>query len=315
MTDAVLPDRLREQRANPTVLKVRLAQIRESCPCALVIVVEGKDDVPAYEQWIRAELGSLDWEPLVANGKEGVLRFRDLLLRDKMHLRRCTFFIIDHDYDGARGRNLDDGIYVLPAYSIENYLALERVFSAFLKLSLQIPGGAAARNGAMDRFRILRDEFVQLIAPCCAKLLAAKRHDVGNIVIDDNLEKYFEISIDGVRSRDGVPIDNIVKTDREIPAPTDQPWLTFLADRDVLMWVRGKSLMHFFRRACFVFFEDCCSARPSCFLEPRRGVKFDLGSLDFSVLASRSSIPPGFGDVVRRWISQCEHDCVDVQHA
>jgi len=210
---------------------------------------------------------------------------------------------------------LDDGIYVLPAYSIENYLALEGVFGAFLKLSLQIPGGGAARNGAVDRFRILREQFVQLIAPCCAKLLAAKGHDVGNIMIDDNLEKYFEISIDGVRARGGMSIDNIIKTDRDIPTPTDQPWLTFLAGRDIIMWIRGKFLMHFFCRACLVFFEDCCSARPSCFPEQRRGVKFDPSSLDFGVLATRSPIPPGFGDVVQRWISRCNHDCVDVQRA
>jgi hypothetical protein len=250
---------------------------------------------------------------LVAKGKEGVLRFRDLLLRDEMDLRRCTFFIVDHDYDGARGRSLDDGIYVLPAYSIENYFALEEVFDAFLKLSLQIPGGAVARKDAVDQFRILREQFVSLMAPCCAKLLSAKGHNVGNIVIDDNLEKYVNISIDGVSAIVGMSIDDVVKSDLPIPMPVDRPWRIFLEGRDILMWIRGKFLMHFFRRVCHVFFEDCCSAQPKCFPEQRCGVKLDPSSFDFGILATRSPVPPGFGEVIRRWVSQCDHDCANVQ--
>jgi hypothetical protein len=91
MRHEVSPETLRGQRNSPAVLKIRLAQIRESSPCTVVIVVEGRDDVAVYDIWIKLAVGTFVWEPLVAHGKEGVLAFRDLLLRDKMKLLPCTF--------------------------------------------------------------------------------------------------------------------------------------------------------------------------------------------------------------------------------
>jgi hypothetical protein len=271
--------------------------------------VEGRDDVAVYDIWIKLAVGTFVWEPLVAHGKEGVLAFRDLLLRDKMKLLPCTFFIIDHDYDGTRNRVVDDRVFVLPAYSIENYLVTERVLEAFLKISLEVHGGVLARRRALEKFEELRCQFSKLIEPCCAKLFGAKLYPVGNIIISDSLDRYFDIGIEGVCLRNGVCLEDIVRTDVPLPAAAYSCWSSFIAGRDMYTWIRGKFLLYFFRRVCKAFFHDLCSERPRLFGEQRRGLKYSVANDELATLAAWSAIPVGFGDVVKSWLASCRLEC------
>jgi len=305
MNAAVSPDGLRGQRKNAAVLKADLARLRERSPFILVVVLEGKEDLPVYEAWIRRVSDNLEWEPIVAHGKGSLLEFRELVRRDQTGIKACTYFIVDHDYDGLRSADDDDDIYVIPAYSIENYLTDSRVFDSFLRTDLHIVGDPGVRAFLLDKFLELEAAFIELIKPACIRLFGARNERVGNVIIDERIGNFINITVGSVSLMPNADIYSIVST--EIPV-SDEGCLRgseFFDRRVERDWIRGKFIWFFYKKMCDIFYDDRRSIAPTLFAEQGRGLSYTPASIDFRSLAAKSALPDGFSQRINDWVAAC----------
>lgn len=295
---------LRNQRKNPSVLKVELATLRERHPRVMVIAVEGKEDLPVYEIWIRRVSELIRWEPIVAQGKGPLLGFRDLIARDRTGLSMYTYFIVDYDYDALRGGAETENTFLIPAYSIESYLTDVTVFESFLRTDLCVLGGDGSRELACRKFIELESQFVSLCTPACLKLYALTNCRAQNIFAHQ-VRKFVDVDLDSVRVKDGSSVCEAVESDVE---PSEDfvhdAEIFFNSVAEVRNWIRGKYMFFFFRRMCQLFFEDRTSMCPKYFCDSARGLRFSDAILDFRNLAGRSKLPTGFADMVLQWQRQ-----------
>lgn len=303
------PEMLRAHRSNPSVLKAELAKLRERSPCAIVVVIEGKEDLPVYEVWFKRIIDDFLWEPILSSGKKNLLEFRELVHRDMTGMKACTYFIVDHDYDGLRGFAGGDDIYVLPAYSVENYLADESSFESFLRADLHVVGDPALRATLLEKFESLRVQFLDAMLGACIKLYGAKNESVGNVQIDDGVGAIVDVGLHGVTVYPEKSSQDLVRTDREISSAGIDSGLDFFASSDKRLWIRGKFLLVFFKSACNLFFEDRRAPNPTLFSGTASNLAFTPGSLDFRSLAGRSRVPAGLREVASSWMERCRKEC------
>lgn len=300
---------LRNQRDRPSVLKAKLSTLREKYPCKLVIVLEGADDLPVYEVWIGRAAPGLKWEPLLANGKRNSLAFLDLLERDTTGLNVCTYFIIDHDYDGCAGREAATNVYVLPAYSIENYLVADDVVDSILRTDLQVIGDdVEVRAGVIARYRELREQFAAQIEPLCARLFGARNHSVGNVTVRETVMACFDVSILGVTVKDPEALDGLVITELPVPPGSVVAGREFI-QMDSSMWIRGKYLYAFFKAFVAHVFDDRRSETPTMFPKGLPSLPGVAAAFDLGRLGARSSLPIGLSERIREWAEECSRSC------
>lgn len=305
MSTTVSPEGLRSQRKNPTVLKADLSRIRERNRCMLVIVLEGKDDLAVYKAWFKRISEDVAWEPLVAGGKRNLLEFRDLVLRDQTGIKSCTNFIVDHDYDGLKGHVNGDDIYVLPSYSIENYLTDIDVFESFLMIDMQVIGDIDKRVQLVDLFEILRCKFIDGVRAACEILYAAKHEKVGNISIDEDLSKYFDISLDNVSLKEGVNSFDIVSTEHVVSEERLKEASAEFDRLNLVMWVRGKFMLWLYKKIILKIYEDRVSDEPQLFDIKKTGVRLSTSAHDMRSMASISSLPDGLKECFLHWNKSC----------
>lgn len=297
---------LRSQRDRPVVLKTELAKMRSANRCALVFVIEGKEDLPIYEIWLRRAYPELRWEPLVARGKRNLLEFRKMMHRDATGLRICTYFVIDHDYDGMRGYDDADDIYVLPAYSVENYFIDDEIIDAILRSDFRIVGDIELRRKIVGKYRIALEALMKEVLPACVTLFAAKNCACGNINIDENYIRNVRVDLDTVVVEAADAFGRIVTTEQEVGAADRARAKLFFDASPHTSWIRGKFLFAFAKKWVARVHEDV-----------RHGGKGELGytldsgpfnpaAMDVRAFAARSSIPAGLTEFVRR----CEKDCI-----
>ncbi|MHB1282420.1 MAG: DUF4435 domain-containing protein [Metallibacterium scheffleri] len=309
MSAALSPERLRSQRTNPVVLKTKLATLRSHSPCVLVVVLEGQEDLTVYEIWIKRLADKLKWEPIIAHGKGNVLIFRDLVRRDKTGLGICTYFIVDHDYDGLRFATDDNDIYVLPAYSIENYLTDAEVFDSFLRTDLQVVGDPEVRTVLLERFKHLERLFIDAIMPACVSLYGARNESVGNVVINERVQDFIEIDINNVQVRPGTNIDHMIRSDSPISHEGRVQGRAFFGTCNPHFWIRGKFVLHFYKSICELFYEDRRSLAPTLFSERVQVRSYAPISVDFRSLAPKSALPEGLKEKIEKWVSACAERC------
>ncbi len=302
------PDSLRSERKNVSVLKVSLARLRERHRCRIVIVLEGKDDLPVYETWIKRLDERFEWEPLVANGKSKSLEFRELLHRDRTGLSVCTYFIVDHDYDGMRGHPVTDDLFLLPAYSVENYLIHESVLESYLRTELRLIGVPDERDRVVSHYIAARDEFMESVREPCECLFGARNEKVGNVRVGE-VKSTVTISEKQISAPGGAWLDNLVSTEFPISTAGLQRGHDFLAEREAALWIRGKFMIDFFRDFCELLYQDRKSERPLLFDERASDTSLSVASLDLRNLAAKSPMPEGLREALVRWESDCREKC------
>ena len=301
-------DELRQQRDNASVLKIQLARLREKDFCRLVIVLEGKEDLPVYENWISRIDADYEWEPIVAKGKAKSLEFLEMLRSDRTGISGCTYFIVDHDYDGLSKFDDGDEIYVLPAYSVENFLVGSRVLDSYLRTELRVVADPAERKRIVDLYSDARSSFHDLIRESCARLYGARNEAVGNVVVRDVGDVVF-LENGELVVRGGKWIDRLVTTDLAVSEAGVESGKQFLRDSGDEHWMRGKFLLDFFKKFCAVVYEDRVSDKPVLFSEPVTDKSLAVASLDIRNLASKSSVPAGLADQLKQWAKQCAESC------
>ena len=71
-----------------------------------------------------------------------------------------VFYFIDHDFDGARGQDIDETIFVTDRYSVENYLVSREVLEELLKDEFHLDGLPEVRRRVVALFNTTYDLFV-----------------------------------------------------------------------------------------------------------------------------------------------------------
>lgn len=302
------PDVLRRERSNASVLKVDLARLRERHRCRLVIVLEGKDDLPVYETWIKRISATFDWEPLLAKGKGKALQFRELLQRDRTGMGTCTYFIVDHDYDGMRRYAPGDDAFVLPAYSVENYLVHESVLDSYLRTELRVIGQPDVRQKVLEIFMHVRAQFIALVKAKCEQLYGARNEPVGNVIIGD-VASTVRMFDEQVSAQSGPWLDDLVVTESPVSEEGLARGRAFLEQGDLPLWIRGKFLLDFFKDFCEILYQDRKSDRPVLFGEKVADQSLSPAGLDMRSLAAKAPIPDGLREMLLQWQEDCRLKC------
>ncbi|WP_074867155.1 DUF4435 domain-containing protein [Lysobacter enzymogenes] len=275
----------------------------------LVFVVEGKDDLVVYDIWLRRVSPDLKWEPLVARGKGSALEFREMLLRDRTGLRTCTYFIVDHDYDGLRGAHSDSDIYISPAYSFENFLVHPDVLDSLLKADIYFSADPSARAGVIDKYLAAMNDFVACVLPASFVLHGAVGRAVGGVNIWDAAVSSINISLDTAVVRDAERLERLVRTENPVPAEAIEEARDFFSSINSREWIRGKFLYHFFKVWVHLVYNDVRSARPTLHHEQVTDMAFTPASLDYRSLAARAPLPAGLAEFVLASDRECRANC------
>lgn len=303
----ITPSSLRSEREKPVVLKVLLSQLRSYRPSALVFVLEGKEDLRAYETWIQRCAPEVSWEPLVANGKRNALAFRAMLSRDETGLKACTNFIVDHDYDGLAGYFDGADIYVLPAHSIENILADEAVVESILKTEFRVLGNPDARDDLVKMYVAARSEFCKILTPPCEVLAATRQDAVGEVTIRENCLEYIQIAPNEVLCINQDGVSKLVTTEQDLAAASLNRARDFFRDCPIALWLRGKYIAAFFRVWGVSLMEDRRSSTPRFFSNASSGHSLSGEWNEIGSLAAKSPIPVGLAEFVQLAFRECEH--------
>lgn len=236
-----------------------------------------------------------------------------MLRNDTTGMAICTYFIVDHDYDGLRGFTDGEELYLLPAYSVENLLVDSRVLDSYLRTELRVISDPDERQKILELYSVARENFQGLVRECCIRLYGARNESVGNVCIRDVGDAVFiedgELIVKG-----GPWLARLVSTDSEVSAEGIAAGEAFFCDRGEDAWVRGKFLLDFFKDFCRVLYADRVSETPKLFSGPMADKSLSVAGLDIRNLASKSSIPDGLPDALCRWAGRCSERCDDRLH-
>lgn len=291
---------MRLGRGSAATLKTALSNLRSKIPDTQIIVLEGKDDVPVFETWIKRASERFSWEPFVAHGKRNALALRGLLQRDETGLFSRVSFIIDHDYDGLGDQPDGSDVYVLPGYSIENFIATEQALEYFLKATLQLHSQPELRLQAREFFAVQIDKYCQHLVPACAILWAARRSGARGVEAGDAVIDNFDFVPAGIELKPDRDLAALIKFDGEVDPNLIRDGENILSSQDTRLWIRGKYVYSFFEKCCSVLHGDIISQRPHIFSASVK-CKLDVGSTNLSRLASAVELPQGLRERVEHW--------------
>lgn len=301
MDKAIDPaDEMRASRGSAAALKMKLSILRAKIPDKKILVLEGRDDVPVYECWVKRASDDFEWEPFVSKGKGNSLSLRTLLSRDKTNLNDGVFFIIDHDYDGLRNNGDGEDIYILPGYSIENFLVTKKSMDTFLKSSLQLHSEPDLRTDAIDFYEANMDLYCQHLIRPCSILWAARRSGAKNVEAKDNVIDKFDFDSTGLRIKATSAIDSLIYFEGDLDPALTLEGSRYLNSPDLRLWIRGKYIYSYFERCCQILHADLVSNEPIIFRR-RLQTKLEVGSTALARLAPAVDLPNGLREAISNW--------------
>lgn len=291
-------EKLREARSRTSVLMIQLYQLISRDQNIVVLIVEGRDDVGAYDVWF-SKLGLRNsYNPIIANGKSQVLDFREQY-RTKSKIRNETVaFAIDKDFDGTRGHEAGPDLFVTAGYSIENYFISDSIVESLAKDEFQLANDPDAIDILKKHFSESLAIFIDAFYPINLKLYTAKSKGVLSGSISSKLAKYVNIEIDGVDLEDHA-LSEIVPTSRTFTeAELNEGQLHFKELVPMHEMHRGKFLLHF-----LLNWLDCSASMLRSDSVPgikvgAKKIKFSKANLTYRDLATRTTPPQGLDQIV-----------------
>ena len=146
----------------PSVVKMALANLRASVQDRIIVAVEGKGDVAAYQSWFQRIQGNAKCVFLVCGNKDKVLALRESLYRDKNNLLNGVYFVIDRDFDDLKGRLPCERLYMTDRYSIENYFTDRETIECFLNVEFDLNGAQECIGNALKLYDSALNSFLQV---------------------------------------------------------------------------------------------------------------------------------------------------------
>ncbi len=298
MSDAGLPTtdkqvaRMRRARDSVAILKYRLVMLRNSSPDIPILAFEGLEDKTVYYIWIQ-RLRDLSYEPFPCFGKEKVLEFFKMLLRDLGDLDRGVYFFVDRDFDDLAGTQDDPRIFMTDRYSIENYLVEERVLDEILKNELQCHANAEVRRVIVEKFSARYAEFLKVTKELNFRLFAAKTNGITlQGPLPDSVGDIAEITLEKISPTRRSP-EKLITLKRELTHEEERSTREEFSRLDPRKRYRGKFCLMFFERWLKYLVAEYALHNSQYFLGLVRDAKAKQSEITIAGFANKSEVPDG----------------------
>ena len=190
-------------------MKLKLAKIRSSFAEQPILIIEGDDDKIIYSQWMRRLRPSLAYILHVSGGKGESIALRITLDRDTTGLDRGVYFIIDRDYDGLRGCEPRDSVFVTDRYSVENYLVTDAVVAETLRIECHCHAAPQVLGSLMIAYRKSFDDFINIVKNINFEIFCAQREQDPIRTLPKKIGKIARIDVDAASAIAPSHIDTI----------------------------------------------------------------------------------------------------------
>jgi Protein of unknown function (DUF4435) len=302
--------RLRAGRDNEQVQLQKYNIFRSRQGGKLVCAVEGDDDAPFYDTMFGKIDSTILFIPFVCNGKDRVLRLRNILARNVAGDSRLVRYFIDHDFDGLRAHTMEHpngaDLYVTPCYSIENLLVGKSVLEKMLRSEYRCNDEYADQDVTrlIALFDARMQEFITCMYEANRLLHSARTQGIMLGSIDkDIIKKYLHISLDAVTvNEQAAELHQLIGyTSAPDGAELAVSLPAFEALDPMRDW-RGKFLFEFFRKFLVLLKEDRGTKKPQYFTQ-RASMSFAPGGDITRALASMIAVPQCLHQFVSRGFS------------
>lgn len=288
---------MRDARDAPAVFKASLAALRAHNPDAVAFACEGVDDKKVYFHWIRNSHIKFEYEFIVCNGKEKVLKFRELLRRDVTGLNKDVYFFVDKDFDGLREYAKGSDIYLTETYSFENVLVTSEVLREILAVDMHCHSEPQIRDSVIEKFEEIYSSFLNLTRAHNHRIYLARRLGINSKPLPDKLNKLATVGLLKVEFAEK-SINEAIVLDREPSQPEIDQYEADFSSLEPKRDYRGKFALLFFTRWLELLGKDRNSEESNLFggvMKPSASatVQYSLDSI-----ASRSLPPDSFREFI-----------------
>lgn len=288
---------MREARDSPAVHKASLAALRAHKPNAVAFACEGVDDKKVYFHWTRNLNIKFGYEFIVCNGKEKVLKFRELLRRDVTGLNKDVYFFVDKDFDGLKGYAAGPDIYLTETYSFENALVAPEVLRDILAVDMHCHSEPQIRDSVIKKFEEIYSSFLDVTRAHNHRIYLARRLGINSKPLPDKLNKLATVSLLKVEFAEK-SANEVIVLDREPSQPEVDLHEVDFCSLEPKRDYRGKFALLFFARWLELLGKDRNSEESNLF----RGVMKPSASatIQYSLdsIASRSLPPDSFKEFI-----------------
>lgn len=203
-------------RRSPSVVKIKLLNLRSNYPRGFVFAVEGDIDKSIYSHWIARVKPNLSYEFLVLKGKKQIRQLKNSLSKDLGGLSADVRFFVDRDFDDLTGFHDAANVFMLDRYSIENYLTDPETLGAALVTAYPCDGHPQIRRNIKRRYASDLNCFLDALIDLNVRIYIARRLGID---IDDHMPNsiagYVDISLGNITNlnRDAsqdIPLPNIL---------------------------------------------------------------------------------------------------------
>lgn len=300
MSDIVA--QMRSSRKSPSVLRLRVLQVRGDRPDLLIFLFEGQDDIAVYEEWIKRIDAKLEYEPISATGKEQVVAFCDELVKAQDPLLRKLFFFVDRDFDEALSHC--EMRYELKAHSIETLLCKEDVLENLLMDEFRLNGQVQLRSQVATRYLTLLNEFRSVCEPINFQIFVATRRSIDVVRKPEKVSEIADVTLCSVTPAYHDSCD-LVELREAIDQSEKEALEAMFLELSLDLRSRGKYCLDFFRKWIRLAFDDAKSLTPVLFEKQITGLKGDPSQSSLRRLASASSLPDGLDEFIERVKNYC----------
>ncbi|MEH2552402.1 hypothetical protein V1283_009047 [Bradyrhizobium sp. AZCC 2262] len=231
-----------------------------------IFVFEGLDDVGPYSVWVGRCNDSTAFEPLPANGKDQILLFRSNVRPHETYLRLGIYFFLDRDFDDLKGYATGPDLFLTEMYSIENYLASERVLESILVDELKCAGEPIDR--ALSLFHAAMESFFAAMSPANRRVFHARRLSIGlkGSGIENRIAKYVVAELESARAiTDSDSLKILIPLEREPDTGETTNIDIEFEELDPHSRHRGKFILAFFLKWLDLLAEERSAARKGIF--------------------------------------------------
>lgn len=153
---------LRQNRTQGVVAYTNFTLLKEKHNRGIFCCFEGEDSkyyLRRVELITKVNIDNLI--PFNCGGKSEVIRFYELIKKDKINENIKFGFFVDRDFDASIIIKYDSEIYETPCYSIENFYSTLDAFKRILKCEFQMNEAEKDYNDCLSLYLIRQREFHQ----------------------------------------------------------------------------------------------------------------------------------------------------------
>ncbi|OUD15713.1 DUF4435 domain-containing protein [Thioflexithrix psekupsensis] len=179
---------------------LKFTRIHAKKPQSLICFFEGKQDSGYYFGRIKENLPNIDWEEIVSDNKQNVIRLFNRLKDHEMYRAAKKAFFVDRDFDEPLAEELRKEIYETPCYSIENFYTTESCFKHILKYEFKISEFSNVKieqifKQCLDCFNAIQSQFHKEITEFNAWHSVSTKNNLKNSLKDKKIDDLINVTL------------------------------------------------------------------------------------------------------------------------